>query len=54
MGHFTEELLEVAAVAAFETQIMDELLEAGNVLGLFGDVMEDLLFGDHEVRDRFA
>jgi hypothetical protein len=26
---------------------MDELLEAGHVLGLLGDVMEDLLFSEH-------
>jgi hypothetical protein len=26
---------------------MDELFEAGHVLRLFGNVMEDLLFGEH-------
>jgi hypothetical protein len=26
---------------------MDELFKAGHVLRLFGDVMEDLLFGQH-------
>src|SRR5262249_27275751 len=47
VGHFAEKALQVAAVTAFDAQVVDELLEAGNVLGLAGDVMEDLLFGKH-------
>src|SRR5258708_2348718 len=43
-GHLAEKLLEVTTVAAFEAEVMDKLLEAGHVLGLFGNVMEDLLF----------
>jgi len=44
----------MAAVAAFDGQVMDELLEAGHVLGLAGDVVEDLLFGDHQALNCFA
>jgi hypothetical protein len=39
--------LQGAAVFALEAHVMDELLEAGHVLGLPGDVMEDLLFSQH-------
>ncbi|HET9283143.1 MAG TPA: hypothetical protein VFR24_14380 [Candidatus Angelobacter sp.] len=49
MGHLAEKLLEMAAVAAFDAEIVDELLETSDVLGLAGDVMEDLLFGQHGV-----
>src|SRR5215472_880986 len=47
VGHLAEKLLQMAAIAAFESEIVDELLEARDVLGLFGDVREDLLLGDH-------
>ena len=42
-----QELLQGAAVFALEAHVMDELFEAGHVLGLFGDVMENLLFSEH-------
>src|SRR5262249_40666052 len=47
VGHLTEKVLQLSAVAAFEAEIVNELLKAGDVLRLLGDVMEDLLFGDH-------
>src|SRR5207302_4674542 len=42
-GQFTKKLLQAAAVAALEPQVMDQLFEAGHVLGLSGNVMQDLL-----------
>ncbi len=42
-----KKLLQGAAVLALEAHVMDELFEAGHVLGLFGDVMENLLFSQH-------
>ena len=48
-GELAQELLEMAAVAAFDAEVVDQLLEAGHVFGLAGDVMEDLLVGEHRV-----
>ena len=45
--HFAEKLLQGAAVLALEAHVMDELFEARHVFRLLGDVMEDLLFGQH-------
>ncbi len=47
-GKVAQKLLQAAAVPAFESQIMDKLFKARHVLGLFGDVMENLLFRQHE------
>src|SRR5689334_7797678 len=46
-GELAQELLQAAAVTAFESQIMDKLFEARHMFGLLGDVMEDLLFRQH-------
>jgi hypothetical protein len=44
--------LKMAAVAAFNAEIVDELLEPSHVLGLAGDEVENLLFSEHGIENR--
>ena len=43
-GHLLQKRLQVTPRSALQTQVVNELFEARHMLGLLGDVPEDLLF----------